>query len=640
MFAREIYPVVKRSIEGTLKYHTDSKNFLTHGDAETWMDAVGPNGPWSPRGDRAVDIQALWYRQLKSGAELARMNNDDKSANGWNEIAVRLKSNFISATGGFADTTNTFLHDHLRPDGSPDNRLRPNQLFALNEDGFIESPDWRAKNLKLVLEKLVYPYGVATLSQDDDSFHPFHHYEPYYVQDAAYHNGIVWTWLAGQAIQGLCNFGQEELAYRLTENMVHQILDRGAVGTLSELADAAARPGEKEPRLSGTFSQAWSLAEFVRSFYQSYLGVAPNATENALYLLPTLPKGLGSTEFAVHFKGGRVNIMYDFQPDKKIIYVAGDFISSSFAIPLGLFVEPNLMVLSKVTLEPNTKLKIAVEKEAAGWTLSAYQNGTIVKVPFEKFVTPPARREIYSGFQLAVPKVRADLPALKGPGYPLLKLEEIKRRNPTAGLVCDIADPENDDKGDGKYVYPKNPNFRDGIFDITHLTVLADNENMYFRLTYRDLSNPGWHPEYGYQLTYTAIAIHQSDEEGSVDVGMNSKYALDRNHAYQRVIYVGGGLQIQDARGRVLAAYMPVPEDVKNPLGDVMTKTISFSVPVRFLGTPDADWKFTVLAGAQDDHGGAGIGEFRSAEANAGEWIGGGKSNSNQPNVYDVILQK
>jgi carbohydrate-binding DOMON domain-containing protein len=45
-----------------------------------------------------------------------------------------------------------------------------------------------------------------------------------------------------------------------------------------------------------------------------------------------------------------------------------------------------------------------------------------------------------------------------------------------------------------------------------------------------------------------------------------------------------------------------------------------------------------VLVGAQDDHGGAGIGEFRNVNADAGEWSGGGKKSVSDPNVYDVLV--
>ena len=51
-FALLMYPVILRSIEGTIRYHTDTLGFLTHGDAETWMDAAGPDGPWSPPGEQ------------------------------------------------------------------------------------------------------------------------------------------------------------------------------------------------------------------------------------------------------------------------------------------------------------------------------------------------------------------------------------------------------------------------------------------------------------------------------------------------------------------------------------------------------------------------------------------------------------
>ena len=65
---------------------------------------------------------------------------------------------------------------------------------------------------------------------------------------------------------------------------------------------------------------------------------------------------------------------------------------------------------------------------------------------------------------------------------------------------------------------------------------------------------------------------------------------------------------------------------------------IESSVPLEYLGVPTPQWKMTILIGAQDDHGGAGIGEFRSVDHNGGEWIGGGKIHKLDSNVYDVIV--
>ncbi len=93
-----------------------------------------------------------------------------------------------------------------------------------------------------------------------------------------------------------------------------------------------------------------------------------------------------------------------------------------------------------------------------------------------------------------------------------------------------------------------------------------------------------------------------------------------------------------DHSGKILCEYIPKPEDVKNTIGNVKSKSIEFSVPLEYLGKPNNNWKMTVLVGAQDDHGGAGIGEFRTIEKKVGEWHGGGKINQNDTNVYDVLI--
>jgi carbohydrate-binding DOMON domain-containing protein len=87
-----------------------------------------------------------------------------------------------------------------------------------------------------------------------------------------------------------------------------------------------------------------------------------------------------------------------------------------------------------------------------------------------------------------------------------------------------------------------------------------------------------------------------------------------------------------------MCEYIPVTNDVENPIGNVKNRSIEFSVPLEYLGTPNPSWKFTIVIGAQDDHGGAGIGEFRSIQKEASEWIGGGKNNTNDSHIYDVMF--
>jgi hypothetical protein len=136
--------------------------------------------------------------------------------------------------------------------------------------------------------------------------------------------------------------------------------------------------------------------------------------------------------------------------------------------------------------------------------------------------------------------------------------------------------------------------------------------------------NPGWHPEYGFQLTFAAIAIHRGDA-GTASVGANSHFTVNDQYRFDRLITVGGGIRIADEKGKVLCEYIPRSGDEKNPIGDIKGKSIEFSLPLKYLGK-------------QDDHGGAGIGEFRAIERDGSEWIGGGKIHPSDSNVFDVLI--
>jgi glycogen debranching enzyme len=630
---REFFPVVRRSIEGTLTYHTDSLGFLTHGDAESWMDAVGPNGPWSPRGNRACDVQALWYYQLLIGSFTAEHLTEYYLAGKWKALADSVEKNFNKY---FVDGENKLVYDHLNPDGAPSQELRPNQLFCLD---IVSSEEIRTSMVKAVTKNLIYEHGVGTLAQTDSNFHPFHHYEPYYVQDAAYHNGIVWTWLNGGAIYALTRNDKQDLTYAITQHMVHQILHRGCVGTLSELLDAHVRSGESEPRLSGTFSQAWSLAEFIRSFYQDYLGLRVDATSPFIRINPKLPAEFGSVEFNFRMGGSHIAARYEVNGDSIRIMMKPDTLSRRCAVSY-LWVHGNGdAAYINTTLSQTETLTIAHSLTA----FSVFHNEKEIssskqeKTWHLKGFSP---KKEFADITLARPIENPHLPALRGPTYPLLSLRDVRKTNASSKILFDKEDAIGDDKGEsGTYQYPGNVNFKPGILDITRATVRYDRENAYFSLQFLDLANPGWHPEYGFQLTFAAIALHRTDV-GATSIGENSRYTLNRASRFDRLITVGGGIRVSDERGRVVCEYLPRGGDEKDPIGNVQRKTIEFSIPLEYLGEPTPRWKMTILIGAQDDHGGAGVGEFRAVDRNGGEWVGGGKVQYVDSNVYDVIELK
>ncbi len=626
MFVTEIYPTVLRSIEGTIKFHCDSLAFLTHGDAETWMDAVGPDGPWSPRGNRANDIQALWAQQLEAGIWFATRLGDVTSARRWDEKLRVVKENFSKYF-----INEGVVIDHLNKDGSIDHQLRPNQVFVST----LLDELTRASVLHAVVNNLTYEYGVVSLSLDDDNFHPYHQYDPYYPKDAAYHNGTVWTWVQGEVISELCHFGKHELAWEVTANTINQILDRGAVGTQSELIDAIARPGENEPRLSGTFSQAWNLAEFIRNFYDDYLGIRVSLLKHHLVLHPKLPKSLGSIKATINLNGRSLPIEVRRNADSVIVFIDGQNLRKGGTADFEFSSGDGLTVQSRIDIPPNSKTTYSLKNTA----VSLYINGVNQTTSTSTTMRDRTYPQIES-LSLARPYLRQNLQALRGPEYPVLSNAQIKRRPKTVTLFAQADDPAGDDSGTGAYSYPGNPAFVKGSFDLMKFGMSFDSTAAYFSLRFKTLSNPSWHPEYGFQLTFIAIAI---DEDGLKNSGKqlverNANYLLPDNRAYEKIIFVGGGVRLEDKSGKILAAYIPTESDVSDPLGDAETGTISFAIPLSYLAKPSRSWSLTILTGAQDDHGGAGIGEFRLVRRDVGEWNGGGKQNPGEPNVYDTLV--
>ena len=273
-FARAMAPVVWRACDGALAHAVDGLGLLTHGDGETWMDAGGEQHPHSPRGDRAVEIQALFQRGLRLAARLAE-RFPDLAAAGGGDAAARIARYRGAAARTARALRERFwvggrLVDHLNADGTPDAQVRPNTLLALlAAPDLFTAPQRRAVVAAARSGKLVTPWGVRSLAPDDPQYHPRHLWLDRYHYDAAYHNGDVWLWLSGPWISALPDprDGLDQVAM-----LVDEILDRGAVGTLREIRDGdPAPPGKDE--FGGATSQAWSLSELLRVMSDDFLGL-------------------------------------------------------------------------------------------------------------------------------------------------------------------------------------------------------------------------------------------------------------------------------------------------------------------------------------------------------------------------------
>ncbi|RZK56623.1 MAG: hypothetical protein EOO59_09640, partial [Hymenobacter sp.] len=164
------------------------------------------------------------------------------------------------------------------------------------------------------------PWGVATLTQHDPQFHPYH-LAPEYPKDAAYHRGTVWPWLNGIAMQRMLEAGQVETAYQLFAHANRQALTLGVVGGLGENLDAYPHPGQLWPKLTGAYLQAWSNAEQLRVWYQYFLGIRPDVPNQHLTLAPRLPAAIQHLDYRFCLGAGSVAAQYQAGPPQTYKYV-------------------------------------------------------------------------------------------------------------------------------------------------------------------------------------------------------------------------------------------------------------------------------------------------------------------------------
>ena len=326
-FAREMAPVVMRAIEGALQTAVDDEGFLTHGDGETWMDAGGEQHPYSPRGNRAVEVQALWHRGLLTGARLAgRLLDDPGRAARYRSLADKVAAAFERRFW-----QDGHLADHLNADGSCDTQIRPNGLLAVLASPALFTTTQRDTITAQCARELVMPWGVRSLAATDPAFHPRHLDLARYYYDEAYHNGDVWLWLSGAYVSALndpaAGFGQ-------TRMLLDEILDEGAVGTLQEIRDGARAPDNDE--FGGATSQAWSLAELLRNVVQDYAGLNVDLTADPPLVrvaphLPTpwpqlrVPTRIGPVACTLTIRPGRdtagkVELVFEEQPPSAWVF--------------------------------------------------------------------------------------------------------------------------------------------------------------------------------------------------------------------------------------------------------------------------------------------------------------------------------
>ena len=376
---RLLYPAVKRSIEGTEKYHVDGRNLLVHGDLETWMDHT-------PRGNRASEIQLLWYFEQLIGSFVAKFAGEKAPAARWNAGANKTADSFNAL---FVDTTRNLVYDHIDRTGKGVRDIRPNPMMCLE---IIGSELARQNTLKQIIHNLVHPYGVGTLDAGDKRF-----VASMGTGDEEAYNGPVWTWLTGQFVYALTRYDRQDFSYVLTGAMVKQVLEKDVVGSLPEMFEAAPGPGEAWPRAAGLQPSLTAMAELVRAVYQDYLGIHVDASSNVVSLQPKLPPHITEADFTVMVGSHPVNGLYQRGREVSRMVLLAPDITSPMKFNFIWMMENGDAWRGASVLLPNTPVHIVFGAEE----ILAYQGDKKTALSGEWKLKHFSRAAEFTGFDFA-----------------------------------------------------------------------------------------------------------------------------------------------------------------------------------------------------------------------------------------------
>lgn len=222
----------------------------------TWMDARVGDWVVTPRIGKPVEINALWYNALRYLSTWLT-ERGDPAGKTYRDLADRVLASFRAR---FVRAEDDHLADVVDgPDGD-DRRLRPNQIFAISLPHPLLDGDAARRVLDSVEQSLATSCGLRTLPPTDPDYRGDYGGDQF-QRDSSYHQGPVWTWLAGAYVEAhLRVHGDPAAARALLAPFENHLRDAG-MGTISEILEG---DPPHEPR--GCIAQAWGVAEVLRAW--------------------------------------------------------------------------------------------------------------------------------------------------------------------------------------------------------------------------------------------------------------------------------------------------------------------------------------------------------------------------------------
>ena len=222
------------------------------GIAVTWMDAVTPEGPVTPRTGCPVEVNALWYNALCFYISL-------NAESYMEEVVEKLERSFVEE---FWDEEKGYLADVVNM-GQKNWSIRPNMIIATSLPYSPLAENQKAKILDIAKSHLLTNRGIRSLAPSDPEYKGYYHGNQT-QRDKAYHQGTVWPWLMGPFAEGYLKL-HGKAGVNFVEKMIQAfdgVMSQYGIGSVAEIYD-----GDPPHRPKGAISQAWSVGELLRMMY-------------------------------------------------------------------------------------------------------------------------------------------------------------------------------------------------------------------------------------------------------------------------------------------------------------------------------------------------------------------------------------
>ena len=269
-FLREVYPVMERIMQGYRRgtgfgIRMDEDGLIQAGEGlsqVTWMDVRINDILPTPRHGKPVEINAYWYNALCIMSRFAEIFSQETrvQAGEYAALAKQVKASF---TEQFWMEEKHCLKDVVSGTAA-DWQIRCNQIWAVSMPFTMLDRKKEEQIVETVFEKLYTPYGLRTLEEGDEQFHPCYA-GAMEQRDMAYHQGTVWAFpLGGYYLSYLKVHDHSEAAKQTVREqleVMESAMREGCIGQLPEIYDG------KIPSVSkGCFAQAWSVGELLRVY--------------------------------------------------------------------------------------------------------------------------------------------------------------------------------------------------------------------------------------------------------------------------------------------------------------------------------------------------------------------------------------